>query len=245
MQEADQDAILEELTRAVVERCAPERIVLFGSRARGDHHPESDYDLMVVVDLPPSSADMVVRAVHDVYSDVDVIVDTPERFERCRIDVGTLEYVADQKGRILYTRTPSSEPRSVGETPSSPPESLKDWIARAEADFRMAELGMGSPQGVHDAIVFHAHQGVEKLLKAVMVRQHAPPPRTHDLSALVAYLPGPLRDDRLLRDACAGLQLLWLRSRYPNQPVPTAEQVRFAMEWTRQIRDIVNRAVGG
>jgi len=35
-----QDATLAELAGALVEPFAPERIILFGSRARGDHHPD-------------------------------------------------------------------------------------------------------------------------------------------------------------------------------------------------------------
>ena len=35
----------------VVAYFRPARVILFGSRARGDHQPDSDYDLLVVVDL--------------------------------------------------------------------------------------------------------------------------------------------------------------------------------------------------
>src|SRR5436305_6746612 len=95
-----QDAVVAEVTRVLVARFAPERIVLFGSRARGDNHAESDYDLMIVVDgQPPPSEDVVRGAVQDFLTDVDVVVDTCERFERRRTDVGTLEYAADQEGR--------------------------------------------------------------------------------------------------------------------------------------------------
>ncbi len=38
------------LVAAIVERAAPRAIWLFGSRARGDHRPDSDWDLAVVVD---------------------------------------------------------------------------------------------------------------------------------------------------------------------------------------------------
>lgn len=44
-----QDPILDEIVRRLVCEFAPERIYLFGSQARGDAGPDSDYDLMVVV----------------------------------------------------------------------------------------------------------------------------------------------------------------------------------------------------
>src|SRR3989304_2373412 len=50
-----QDPQLAEIVRRLVEAYQPERIYLFGSMARGDAGPDSDYDLMVVVpdDAPP------------------------------------------------------------------------------------------------------------------------------------------------------------------------------------------------
>ena len=50
------DPVLAEIVRRLLEAYQPERIYLFGSKARGDEGPESDYDLVVVVsasDDPP------------------------------------------------------------------------------------------------------------------------------------------------------------------------------------------------
>jgi uncharacterized protein len=43
------DAMLNEIVRRLVETLQPERIYLFGSRARGETRRDSDYDLLVVV----------------------------------------------------------------------------------------------------------------------------------------------------------------------------------------------------
>ena len=50
------DPLLGRLTRTLAEACDPDRIYLFGSRARGEGGPDSDYDVMVVVpdDAAPS-----------------------------------------------------------------------------------------------------------------------------------------------------------------------------------------------
>ncbi len=52
---APADAVVGELVRRLVEAYRPERIYLFGARARGETGPDSDYDLLVVVpdDAPP------------------------------------------------------------------------------------------------------------------------------------------------------------------------------------------------
>lgn len=47
------DNVINEVVRALRERVGPRlrRVSLFGSRARGDDRPDSDYDLLVVVDV--------------------------------------------------------------------------------------------------------------------------------------------------------------------------------------------------
>lgn len=41
--------VLAEIVRRLAEAYRPERIYLFGSTARGDPGPDSDYDLMIIV----------------------------------------------------------------------------------------------------------------------------------------------------------------------------------------------------
>src|SRR5581483_1034211 len=45
-----EDTLLGEIVHTIVEHLHPERVILFGSRARGDHHEDSDYDVIVVLD---------------------------------------------------------------------------------------------------------------------------------------------------------------------------------------------------
>lgn len=54
-----QDPVLAEIVRRLVEAYRPERIYLFGSRARGQVSPDSDYDLLIVVpdDAAPDRRD--------------------------------------------------------------------------------------------------------------------------------------------------------------------------------------------
>ena len=54
----EQDPKLAEVVRRLVKAYAPERIYLFGSVARGENRPDSDYDLMVIVpdEAPPERA---------------------------------------------------------------------------------------------------------------------------------------------------------------------------------------------
>ena len=46
------DALLDRMVKAIVDEVAPEQVILFGSRARGDTTADSDVDLVVVEAAP-------------------------------------------------------------------------------------------------------------------------------------------------------------------------------------------------
>jgi HEPN domain-containing protein/predicted nucleotidyltransferase len=243
MRSVADDPFLIAATRTIVDRFAPERIVLFGSRARGDHQPESDYDLIVVLETPLERGERD-DAIRDVLPDadqgVDVIVYTPAEFEISRHDVGALAFAGETEGQILYDRNPARWPRSVREKPHGPPPSLIYWIARAESDVAvMAEIFAGSRQP--DAVTFHAHQAAEKFLKAALIWSHVPPPRTHRLKKLLARSVAELRDDPRLIRACKFLDRLWPKMRYPGKPMPSLRETEAAMAAASDVRAAVLR----
>ena len=80
------DPVLAEVVQRLVEAYRPERIYLFGSVARGDAGPDSDYDLMVVVpdDAPAEmqDCDLAYRALRGLGIAKDVLVWTRGEFEK-------------------------------------------------------------------------------------------------------------------------------------------------------------------
>jgi HEPN domain-containing protein/predicted nucleotidyltransferase len=242
------DTVPESIAAVIVEHLAPRRVVLFGSRARGDAREHSDYDVMVEVDTEletQRSLTSVHAALRDLGRDIDIILRTATQFERDRDDVGTMSFQIARDGRVLYRRDDVVEPaferrvNRVREEPNRAPRSLVTWIERAESDFHMMELGMAATPLVPDAVCFHAHQGVEKLLKALIVSTNTPLPHTHELDELLAACPLPQRHDETIVAACLLLKDLWPKSRYPEAPMPTFVEATEAAKATRAVRRIV------
>ena len=95
------------MVRRVVERFDPERIILFGSHARGTAGPDSDVDLLVVMPVRGLKRDKhleIRAALHDVRLPKDIIVTTPEDFAWRKEIPGTIERPAAREGKVLDVR---------------------------------------------------------------------------------------------------------------------------------------------
>ncbi len=100
----------EHISRAVarlVERFHPERIILFGSRARGVADERSDVDFLIVASFNGKRRKVLVemdRSLRGIGFALDLILLTPDEFERdCEIP-GTIARPASLEGKILYER---------------------------------------------------------------------------------------------------------------------------------------------
>ncbi len=99
--------ILEEVTRRLVDGFHPERIILFGSQARGTADARSDADFLVITALTASRRVLMLemdRALRGLGLARDIVVLTPEEFERDREIPGTIARPAAKEGKILYER---------------------------------------------------------------------------------------------------------------------------------------------
>jgi predicted nucleotidyltransferase len=98
---------LQEVIRRLVDGFAPERIILFGSQARGVADEHSDVDLLVICPLTGARRALMVamdRALRGLAIARDIVVLTPQEFERDRCIPGTIARPADQEGKVLYVR---------------------------------------------------------------------------------------------------------------------------------------------
>ena len=100
------DPILKEMVRRLAAQLHPDRIYLFGSRARGEAGPNSDYDLLVVVassDRPGYKRDQeAFRILKGLGVAKDVIVFTRDEFERKSNVVCSLAATVLREGQLLH-----------------------------------------------------------------------------------------------------------------------------------------------
>ena len=103
---AASDPVLGEVVRRLVEAYTPERIYLFGSVARGEAGPDSDYDLMVIVpdDAPPERqrSRLAYRALRGTGTAADVVVWPRSSFERRARVPASLPATVSREGMLLY-----------------------------------------------------------------------------------------------------------------------------------------------
>lgn len=97
--------MLEEIVRRIVEIARPDKIILFGSRARGEARPESDLDLLVIVDSPAPRyrrSAPLYGVSSDILLPMDIVVYSPEEAEEWRAVPQAFVTTAIREGVVVY-----------------------------------------------------------------------------------------------------------------------------------------------
>jgi predicted nucleotidyltransferase len=102
--------IIEELIRRIIKVVVPDKVILFGSGARGEMGPNSDLDILVVTSEPVHRGHLT----EDIYMNligigqaVDVVVATPEDIERYHNNPYLVIEPALREGQVIYERCTS------------------------------------------------------------------------------------------------------------------------------------------
>lgn len=97
---------LDKLVRCIAQTVRPLKIILFGSAARGEMHPGSDLDLLIVV--PDGThrrhtAQRLYCAATGIHTPFDLVVATQSDLVNHKNDNGLIYRTAVQEGRIVYS----------------------------------------------------------------------------------------------------------------------------------------------
>ncbi len=98
------EQVLDDVIARIVDVAAPEKIILFGSAARGETGRNSDLDLLIIKD-GADELDLMARIykrLHGVGAAVDAIVVSPQDVERYKDSHALVIKPALQEGTVVY-----------------------------------------------------------------------------------------------------------------------------------------------
>jgi HEPN domain-containing protein len=111
-------------------------------------------------------------------------------------------------------------------------EVIKEWIAKADGDFRTARRELATVEAPNfDAVCFHAQQCIEKLMKALLIAHGELPPKAHDLVVLSDLILRHFHDWNWPVDQLRFLSRAAVTFRYPGEsaePQDAEEAVNIA-----------------
>jgi predicted nucleotidyltransferase len=101
------DSLMKEIIQRILKVAQPEKIILFGSYARGEATENSDIDILIIQDsnLPRYKRSTPIRlALRGLFPSKDILVYTPEEVEEWRS--ASTSFIASvlREGKVLYER---------------------------------------------------------------------------------------------------------------------------------------------
>jgi HEPN domain-containing protein len=119
-------------------------------------------------------------------------------------------------------------------------EAVRQWLARAKADWGTVEVLSAHADSPRESIAFHCQQYVEKLLKEFLTLHDIEAPRTHDLRRLVQLAASVAPDLAGLEKSADSLTEHAVSMRYPDEwREIEAEEVQAAITAARQFAGIL------
>jgi len=212
----------------------PQRVILFGSAARGEAGRDSDIDLMVVVDDDTPPEKLTTQAGYQVRRGyrrpADVFPIRAATFERNRNIVGTLAAEADIDGIVVYGSPMGPSPMKVPD-PKARWDAVERWLAVAAKDRQAVAVCAAANPPLRGIAAFHCQQAIEKLLKGFLTLAGKRSRKTHSLSQLGAAATGSFPEIADLVSAVENWSSWVADFRYPSDthPEPDDEELRHAL----------------
>ena len=121
---------------------------------------------------------------------------------------------------------------------------VERWLLKAENDLRTGETILKIDSPITDTACFHAHQCVEKSLKAFLTHSKVHAKKTHDLGKLVGMCGKIDPEFQALKDSAAILDNFVVASRYPDdwREIPL-EEAKQAVDEARKVFEFVKGRV--
>ncbi len=120
-------------------------------------------------------------------------------------------------------------------------ELINEWIHKADADYATACREMSADENANfDAVCFHSQQCIEKLMKAMLIKNGITPPKIHDLFQLNILLVPVCKKWSCRPEDLRYLTRAAIDFRYPGESADKDEAAE-AVEICSQLRAILHR----
>jgi len=99
------EKVIQEIVKKILSIAHPERVILFGSAAKGAMSSDSDMDLLIIkkgLKDPRGEMVRIRKALSEFSIPVDIIVMSVERFEETKNVIGGIAYPAHKYGKVIY-----------------------------------------------------------------------------------------------------------------------------------------------
>lgn len=95
--------MFEYVSKQIIDIYSPEKVVLFGSNAKGTAKYKSDIDLCVIVSTS-NKRELLADMYYSIDSEkpLDILLYTPEEWEQCIYDSTSFAYKINREGVVLY-----------------------------------------------------------------------------------------------------------------------------------------------
>ncbi len=201
----------------------PERVILFGSAARGDADKDSDIDLAIIKETRARFLDRL-GTVYDLIAPdfaMDVLVYTPAEFARMRDEGNSFVEEIQRDGIVIYERAKralreSRPPGWAGDgfRKKRAQEEGRRWLEQAKSDLAVAKWN--AQGGFHSAACFWAQQTAERALKAFLYFRGKRRVTGHSVAALIKECKTLDPDFDTLGKPVTRLDRYYIPTRYPN-----------------------------
>lgn len=99
---------IEQFLKMIIRDLSPDKIILFGSYARGDSAKESDYDFCILkkgILHKRRYTQKIYKMLFGLDKSIDIIVETPEKFEKLKQNPFLIYKKIAEEGKVLYEKS--------------------------------------------------------------------------------------------------------------------------------------------
>ena len=242
----------------------PQKIILFGSVARGETDEFSDVDLIVIKETEERFFQRLLDVAAYLPRDVaiDALVYTPGEIEAMVKAGNPFIQQALEEGRVLYEKSPGGGEGNVAPPSNVPVKkgrsfvkkalvTAQRWLAQAQNNLSMTESLLEG--GFWGGACFHAEQTAQLALKAFLYARGRRHITIHSVLELAQQCAGEDGDFSPLVEYGGALDRYYLSTRYPDAlPEPaipfesfTVREARQALGYATEIVELVRAKVLG